>query len=66
MYICICQSVSEHRIQSAVAEGACTLEHLQERLGVATGCGRCAGAALECLRKAREGFSQPLPQPGPV
>ena len=66
MYICICRSVSDHRIRQAAAEGARSLEDLQERLGVATGCGGCAEAARHCLREAREDRDDLAFQPQPA
>lgn len=53
MYVCICNAVSDGKIHQAAAEGACTLADLQDRLGVATGCGSCAESAMACLREAR-------------
>jgi bacterioferritin-associated ferredoxin len=52
MYVCICNAVSERKIHQAAAEGARTLDELQEALGVATGCGTCAEFARDCLQEA--------------
>lgn len=41
MYVCICKAVTERQIHSCLSEGTDTLEGLQDRLGVATCCGRC-------------------------
>jgi len=41
MYVCICKAVTEKQVQSCISEGADSIESLQERLGVATRCGRC-------------------------
>jgi len=49
MYICICKSVTDKQIRRAVAQGADNLYELRESLGVASGCGTCAGAAQEIL-----------------
>jgi bacterioferritin-associated ferredoxin len=41
MYVCICKAVTEREIRSCLSEGADSMEGLQDRLGVATCCGRC-------------------------
>jgi bacterioferritin-associated ferredoxin len=41
MYVCICKAVTDKQIQSCIRDGADTMEVLQDRLGVATRCGRC-------------------------
>lgn len=48
MYICVCNGVNERDIRCAVDAGARTLGDLQRELGVASGCGQCAGEA-QCL-----------------
>jgi bacterioferritin-associated ferredoxin len=53
MYVCICNAVTERQIRLAVDEGATTLASLSARLGVATGCGKCARMAREII-DARE------------
>ncbi len=52
MYVCICNSVTDHDIAEAVHYGARTLEDLEIRLGVGTCCGQCRGKASVCLGKA--------------
>jgi bacterioferritin-associated ferredoxin len=49
MYICICKSVTDKQIRRAAAQGADNLYELRETLGVASGCGSCAGAAQAIL-----------------
>jgi bacterioferritin-associated ferredoxin len=49
MYICICKSVTDKQIRRAAAQGADNLYELRETLGVASGCGTCAGAAQAIL-----------------
>ena len=49
MYICVCKSVTEREVVQAVRQGADDLPALQNRLGVATGCGQCACDAEELL-----------------
>lgn len=65
MYVCICNEVTERQIHKAVADGATDLEHLQDRLGVSTGCGTCAQFAVECLQEALRERSprEPLSRP---
>ncbi|MDG2375900.1 MAG: bacterioferritin-associated ferredoxin [Woeseiaceae bacterium] len=52
MYVCICKSVTDNQIRRAAARGVDNLLELQQNLGVATGCGKCAGAAQDVLDKA--------------
>ena len=52
MYVCICKSVTDKQIRRAAARGADNLFALQQDLGVATECGKCAGAAQDLLDKA--------------
>ena len=55
MIVCICRRVSDHQIRRAAAEGAVSLACLQQELGVATCCGRCAECAERVLCEARAG-----------
>ena len=52
MYVCICNGITERDIQKAAADGATTLQDLCRELGIASGCGKCASCAHECLRDA--------------
>jgi bacterioferritin-associated ferredoxin len=52
VYVCLCKPVTDRQIHRAVAAGARSLRDLRERLGVASGCGRCAACARSCLREA--------------
>ncbi|MFP4244298.1 MAG: bacterioferritin-associated ferredoxin [Ectothiorhodospira sp.] len=54
MYVCLCRQVTDHRIREAIAEGADTLEALQDRLGVTLECGQCADQVADLLRETRE------------
>jgi bacterioferritin-associated ferredoxin len=49
MYVCICQGISEKRLQQAIREGARSFEQLQSCTGVATCCGACEPCAREML-----------------
>lgn len=53
MYVCFCQEVTEQEIRDEMARGARDLADISERLGVATGCGRCAGSACGVIAAAR-------------
>lgn len=52
MYVCICNAVTEQDVRQAASEGARSLQDLQCGLGVATGCGQCAGDACSLLESA--------------
>lgn len=49
MFICICNAITERQLQSAVADGACTLSDLQGQLGIGTCCGCCVETANRYL-----------------
>lgn len=51
MFICICNSVTDNEVHAAIQAGANSLSKLQECLGVATQCGKCACAATEILQQ---------------
>ena len=59
MYICICKAVTDKQIRRAAAKGVDNLYELRESLGVAAGCGSCAGAAEAILRESQAGITQP-------
>ena len=42
MYVCICNTITDHKIKEAVSAGASSLTDLKDKLGVATCCGCCA------------------------
>ncbi|MCH8620056.1 (2Fe-2S)-binding protein [Undibacterium sp. TS12] len=50
MIVCVCNNVSEKKIQSAVAMGASTMADLREQLEVGTCCGKCASCARKVMR----------------
>lgn len=47
MYVCLCKAVTDREIADELNGGARNLHDLQERLGVATGCGSCG----DCVRQ---------------
>lgn len=52
MFVCICNTVTDHQIREAVNEGACSLSDLSATLQVATRCKRCADCAQKILDQA--------------
>lgn len=60
MYICICNSITDKQIRRAAAQGADNLYELRESLGVASGCGTCAGAAQEILDESAGKRANPV------
>jgi bacterioferritin-associated ferredoxin len=52
MYVCICRAVTDTRIRQEVAQGAGSLRELNQRLGVASQCGRCGRCARKVLKEA--------------
>ncbi|OUD12549.1 (2Fe-2S)-binding protein [Thioflexithrix psekupsensis] len=52
MYICLCQPVTDGQIREAVCSGvACNVRQLQNHLGIAKQCKRCARAAKEVVNE---------------
>lgn len=52
MYVCICRSVTDSHIRREVEAGACSMRDLNQRLGVASQCGRCGKCAKGVLQEA--------------
>ncbi len=52
MYVCVCNQVTDSQIRHAFSEGVTTFESLQNRLKVATCCGRCSDCAKRVLRES--------------
>jgi len=50
MYICICNAITDRHIETAVREGALTVEDLQRTLALGSQCGSCKACAKECLK----------------
>lgn len=59
MYVCICKSITDKQIRRAAAGGVDNLLELREALGVASGCGSCAGTAQEILDEAHARHATP-------
>jgi Bacterioferritin-associated ferredoxin len=49
MYVCFCKSIKDSDIREAVDNGAESLRAIQDELGVATQCGKCACLAREII-----------------
>lgn len=49
MYVCICHSVKDSQIKTAINQGVDTLEKLQNELLVATCCGCCQPMVQDLL-----------------
>ena len=52
MYVCICNSVTDHDIRKAVREGVRDQRELALRTGCSTECGTCAEFAAQVLDDA--------------
>ena len=53
MYVCLCKAVTDSEIRDAVDEGALHVDHLAERCGLGTGCGRCQETAQQVIDEHR-------------
>lgn len=51
MYVCLCNGITESQIRDAVSEGARSLRELQQCLGVASCCGKCADCARQVVHE---------------
>lgn len=62
MYICICRQVTDSQLRLAIDQGAKTVRHLRNSLGVTSQCGKCANCVKDCLNehKAISAFSDQL------
>lgn len=52
MYVCICNSVTDHAIRRAVRQGTVSFEQLRFELGVSRSCGRCEEHARSVMAEA--------------
>lgn len=57
MFVCVCNGITERQIREAVHDGACSLNELGARLGLASGCGTCAEFANEVLIDALQTYA---------
>lgn len=52
MYVCICKSVTDHRIRQSVEDGARSWREVQADTGCGTQCGKCACLGKDVTREA--------------
>lgn len=57
MFICICNAISERHIETAVNDGAVTVDDLQRQLALGSRCGSCKACANECLNRIHQQHS---------
>jgi bacterioferritin-associated ferredoxin len=53
VYVCICQGVTQARIESAVQAGADSVDAIGRACGAGADCGTCRGELREILRASR-------------
>lgn len=51
--ICNCMQITFGELQNAIKEGAVSIVSLQEKIGIATGCGRCMPQTLGVLKESK-------------
>ncbi|SNT14549.1 bacterioferritin-associated ferredoxin [Noviherbaspirillum humi] len=51
MIVCICNNVSDRKIEQAVSNGTTSMAQLRECLAVGTCCGKCHSHAKQVLRE---------------
>lgn len=51
MYVCVCNKVTDKEIHQACDDGAKSMSCLEEKLKVATCCGRCKDCAQKLLHE---------------
>ena len=59
MYVCICNAITDKQIRRAARNGTSSLYELRGELGVAAGCGSCAGPAEAILEEETARFCEP-------
>ena len=55
MYICLCNGLTDCRIQQAVAAGACRPKEVYAACGCKAQCGGCTRSILALIREGGEG-----------
>ena len=51
MVVCICRAVSDRTIESAIRDGASTLDDVKRTCRAGTGCGACHGQVNEMISR---------------
>lgn len=59
MYICLCRSVSDRQVRSAIAQGARSLRDIARETGLGSCCGKCVPETRGLLAEALS--EQPVP-----
>jgi len=54
MYICLCRVVTRTTVETAIAQGARTVEEVGERCAAGTDCGKCQRIIQKLLTLAEE------------
>jgi bacterioferritin-associated ferredoxin len=52
MIVCVCKSVSDRKIRTAIAEGLESFDELQFELGVALCCGKCEASVRDVMAES--------------
>lgn len=55
MIVCLCEGLSERKIQSEINRGAASLKEIGRRCGAGTHCGMCRKQMRGMMRKAHSG-----------
>ena len=58
MIVCVCNNISEGKIELAVKAGLSTMTELRKELGVGTCCGKCHTCAKHVLRECLSSTKQ--------
>lgn len=61
MIVCVCNNVSERKIQHAVNAGARSMLALRASLGVGNCCGKCNSCAKDILHECLQAQSERAP-----
>ncbi len=59
MYVCICEGITDHQIEDAIASGCSTIRTLRKELNVAKDCGQCLEEIFEMIRSSKT-YSTPF------
>lgn len=51
MYICVCHAITDRQIREIVEQGATSLIEVQQRLPIASCCGRCESTACDVIEE---------------
>lgn len=54
MFVCLCKSITDHEIRTAVDQGVRSFDDMQSRLEVSTVCGSCTCEVKQIMQKKLE------------